>query len=332
MFTSELSLIKATKLAADAKILVNTNLKKSSEHSDRAVVLKKIPVRTSTKAVHIALSSFGVVISIKMQLVGLWQKAVVEFSKSKQTNLVAVCWSILIGKDAVRVARADQDKESWNSRDQHRTLLYILPMEMTAHNIWDYIGSVGGKTCAINCHSVTYVQARCAVVCFDLADSLNAVMGTTPVLRGVNMHWSLLGFFKCAKCGKLGHTSLGCAVSENISSGKHPHRPFSDLDKSRLAIIYAKHSALITHPVAFGGVFWMKIAGGNVFPPLSVRKVLVNPGFSSEMKPTIHDTSNVEKKFAVLESSLTSLMEQIDELAKRLNSFMPAVSQPSPRC
>ncbi|KAG9297146.1 hypothetical protein G9A89_019427 [Geosiphon pyriformis] len=95
-------------------------------------------------------------------------------------------------------------------------------------------------------------------------------MGTTPILRSVNMHWSFLGFSKCAKCGKLGHTFLGCAVSGNISSGKHLRRPFSDLDKSRLTIIYAKHSALITCPVTFGGVSWAKIAGGNVFPPLSV--------------------------------------------------------------
>ncbi|KAG9300372.1 hypothetical protein G9A89_009996 [Geosiphon pyriformis] len=281
MFISKLSLMKATKLAADVKILVNTNLKKSFGCSDWAVILKKIPVGTSTEAVCTALSSFGVVVSIKMQLMGLWQKAVIEF--------IAACWSILIGKDAVY-----------------------------------YIGSVGEKTCAIDCYSVMYAQTRCVVVCFDLADSLNAVMGTTPVLRDVNMCWSLLGFSKCAKCGKLGHTFLGCAVGENISFGKHPCRPFSDLDKSRLATNYAKRLALIIRFVIFSGVSWAKITGGNVFPPFFVRKVLVNPGFSSEMKPTIHDTSDIEKRFAVLESSLASLVGQIDELAKRLNSFMLA--------
>ncbi|KAG9296344.1 hypothetical protein G9A89_014936 [Geosiphon pyriformis] len=157
-------------------------------------------------------------------------------------------------------------------------------------------------------------------------------MRTTSVLRGGNIHWSLLGFSKCAKYEKLGHTSLGCAVNGNISSGKHPRRLFSDLDKSRLATIYAKYSAPITHPVTFGGIFWAKIADRNVFPPLSVQKVLVNPGSSSEIKPTIHNTSDVEKRFAVLESSLANLAGQIDKLAKRLNSFMSAVFQPSPRC
>ncbi|KAG9295594.1 hypothetical protein G9A89_000959 [Geosiphon pyriformis] len=197
-------------------------------------------------------------------------------------------------------------------------------MGTTAHDIWNYIGSVGGKTCAIDHHSVTYAQARCAVVCFDLANFLNAVMGTTLVLRSVNIYWSLLGFSKCAKCGKLGHISLNCAVGENISSEKHSRRLFSDLNKNRLATIYAKRSALITHSVAFGGVSWAKIAGRNVFPSFSVQKVLVNSGSFSEIKPTIYDTSNVKKRFAVLESSLASLAGQIDELAKRLNSFMLA--------
>ncbi|KAG9298547.1 hypothetical protein G9A89_018906 [Geosiphon pyriformis] len=168
-------------------------------------------------------------------------------------------------------------------------------MGTTAHNIWDYIGS-----------------AKCTVVCFESANSLNAVMRTTSVLRGVNMHWSPLGFSKCAEYGRLGHISLGCTVGGNLSSEKPSHRPFLDIDKSRLATIYAKHLALIAHPVAFGGVFWAKIA------------VSINSGFFLEMKPILPDMSDVEKRFAVLESSLASLVEQISELAKRLNSFMLA--------
>ncbi|KAG9293943.1 hypothetical protein G9A89_019281 [Geosiphon pyriformis] len=166
-FTSELSLAQASKKAKKAKILVNTNFKKSSEYSDQAVVLKEIPVETSIKTVHAALSEFDEVVLIKMQLVGLWQKAVIKFGKSEQADLVTACWSILIGKDAVCVARADQDKESWNARDLYRALLYTLPMGTTAYNIWDFIGSS--------------------------ADSLDAVMETILVLKDVHLHWSHLG-------------------------------------------------------------------------------------------------------------------------------------------
>ncbi|KAG9287549.1 hypothetical protein G9A89_019610 [Geosiphon pyriformis] len=78
-FTSELSLAQASKKAKEVKILVNANFNRSIGHSDQAVVLKEIPVGTSVEAVHIALSEFRSIKSIKMQLVELWQKAVVEF-------------------------------------------------------------------------------------------------------------------------------------------------------------------------------------------------------------------------------------------------------------
>ncbi|KAG9288611.1 hypothetical protein G9A89_006712 [Geosiphon pyriformis] len=117
MFTSELSLIKATDKAANMKILVNTNLKKSSGQSDRAVVIKKIPIGTLAEAVHAALFEFGVIKVIKIQLIGLWQKAVVEFEQLDQADLVTAEWSILIRKNAICVARANSDKEAWDARD-----------------------------------------------------------------------------------------------------------------------------------------------------------------------------------------------------------------------
>ncbi|KAG9294892.1 hypothetical protein G9A89_003232 [Geosiphon pyriformis] len=134
-FTSESGLIKATEKATGANIMVNTDLKRSSGRSDQVVVVKEIPIGTSAEAVRAALSKFGVIKAIKMQLIGLWQKAMVEFERSDQADLVTAEWSILIGKNAVCVARADSDKEAWDVRDQHRALLYTLPTGTTTHDI-----------------------------------------------------------------------------------------------------------------------------------------------------------------------------------------------------
>ncbi|KAG9298032.1 hypothetical protein G9A89_018860 [Geosiphon pyriformis] len=71
MFTSKSDLMKATEKATGAKIMVNTNLKISSKRSDWAVVVKEILIEISTEAVHIVLSKFGTIKSIKMQLVGM---------------------------------------------------------------------------------------------------------------------------------------------------------------------------------------------------------------------------------------------------------------------
>ncbi|KAG9296263.1 hypothetical protein G9A89_014855 [Geosiphon pyriformis] len=331
-FTSESGLMKATEKATSANIMVNTNLKRSAGHSDQAVVLKEILVKTSAEAVCTVPSEFGIIKLIKMQLMGLWQKAVVEFEQSDHADLVAAEWLILIEKDAVRVARSDLDKDSWDTRDQYRALFYTLPMGMTAHDIWDFIGSVGGKTCVIDRHPVTYTRTRCAVICFDSAESLNAIVGTMPVLRGANLRWFCLVLAKCAKCGKLGHTSLGCAIGGRVSSGLSLRRVLSDTDKSRLAAIYTKISAPVAHPVSFGGLSWAKVASRSSFPSLSGRNALVKSGSFSELVLSLLVSIEVNDKFAALEHSLASLAEQVGKLAKRLDALGLMVSQPSPGC
>ncbi|KAG9294532.1 hypothetical protein G9A89_008643 [Geosiphon pyriformis] len=303
IFTFELSLMKATKLATNVKILVNTDLKKSFGHSDQAVV-----------TVHAALFEFGMIKSVKMQLMGLWQKAIADFLASR--------WFILIGKDTVHVVRANLDKQMWDFRDLHKALLYTLPVGTNAHDIWDYIGSVDGKTCMID--------FRCAIVCFGSAKSLNAVMGTTSVLKGAHLCWSYLGSAVCAKCDKMDHTSLSCSSGGKIFSGSLSCRVLSDADKNRLVAIYAKHLVPVSYSVSFGGVLWAKIVVGSFFLLFPVRNVLLNDGFFSEMKPTPHVSPVLNNRFAALECSLVSLAECMDELAKRLDALGPTVSQLSP--
>ncbi|KAG9305790.1 hypothetical protein G9A89_001079 [Geosiphon pyriformis] len=112
MFTSELSLAQIFKKAKDIKIIVNTNLKKSTGHSNQAVVIKKIPIRTLAETVHAVFSEFRFIKLIKIQLVKLWQKAVIKFDNVDYADLVAAKWSILIRKDIVCITRANMNKKS----------------------------------------------------------------------------------------------------------------------------------------------------------------------------------------------------------------------------
>ncbi|KAG9300738.1 hypothetical protein G9A89_023536 [Geosiphon pyriformis] len=112
-FTSEKAMIAAAKMANDHDVVVNTNLKRpGNNHLNQAIVLKEILVGTSVEAVHAAVSKFEKIKTIKIQLVGLWQKAIIELEDQTQADLLASKWSILIGKNAVHVARADIDKQS----------------------------------------------------------------------------------------------------------------------------------------------------------------------------------------------------------------------------
>ncbi|KAG9286857.1 hypothetical protein G9A89_012407 [Geosiphon pyriformis] len=95
-----------TLLARKKEINVNSNLRKQEIRSDRAVVIKEIPMDMSKDMIIAAVTKFGEIKSIKIQLIGIWQKAVVEFIKSSQ---------------------ADQD--------QFRALLFTLLVGTTAHNL-----------------------------------------------------------------------------------------------------------------------------------------------------------------------------------------------------
>ncbi|KAG9289084.1 hypothetical protein G9A89_022393 [Geosiphon pyriformis] len=90
MFTSEEVMMTVVNLANDHGIVVNTNLKRPVNNcTNRAIVLKEIPVETSLEAVCATVAEFGIIKSIKMQLVGLWQKVIIELEDQDQADFLA---------------------------------------------------------------------------------------------------------------------------------------------------------------------------------------------------------------------------------------------------
>ncbi|KAG9303436.1 hypothetical protein G9A89_013762 [Geosiphon pyriformis] len=97
MFTLSESMEKAASLAKENNIIVNSNLKRQRIHSDWVVVIKKISMNMPKEIIVATVSEFKKIKSIKIQLIGLWQKAVVEFAELEQAVFLAARWSFLIG-------------------------------------------------------------------------------------------------------------------------------------------------------------------------------------------------------------------------------------------
>ncbi|KAG9307159.1 hypothetical protein G9A89_016987 [Geosiphon pyriformis] len=322
-FTLEKTMMAAGKLANNHGVMINTDLKHSLNNcTDRAIVMKEIPVRTSVEAVHTAMSKFGLIKSIKMQLVGLWQKAIVKLEDQNQADLLASKWSILIGKDAVRVARADVDKQM--------ALLYTFSVGTNAHDLWNFVGLVGGKTCVIDCNPVSYTHACCATVCFGSEFDLVSAMAAIPVIKGIGLYWSCLSLALCLVCSLSGHTSLNCVSVKVGSTLKGRKTPLSAQDQIRLVAIYAWKSAPIFHPLAFSGKTWALVVGAPLVRNSHGTSSFLGSDNVDKLFPSA--TDDLEKCLVRIESSLVSLVGQIGELAKRLESFVPAVFQPSPEC
>ncbi|KAG9305742.1 hypothetical protein G9A89_005140 [Geosiphon pyriformis] len=278
-----------------AKILVNNDLRKVNRCSDREVIVKEISVNLPKLAVDSAFSKFGKIVLIKMQLIGLWQKALVEFELSEV--------AILIEKNLVCVALAVSDKQTWVSRDQHRALFYTLPVGTTAYDLSSLLELYGGKTCFIGHNPNLYVHNRCTIICFGDEVSKLATIGTVPVFKDVSLCWAGLSLASCTHCKQFDHVTINCSLDEN-----------SGVCEKRVL-------APIACPVSFGGKTWAQIAGGSfshvVLSGLAgagLHSGLVTPLIMTDSSTVSH----LNDWLAILECSLELLTDCISDILVRL--------------
>ncbi|KAG9300739.1 hypothetical protein G9A89_023537 [Geosiphon pyriformis] len=203
-------------------------------------------------------------------------------------------------------------------------------MGTTAHDLWNFIDSIDGKTYFIDCNLSNYSRACCTSVCFGSELDLVNIMAVTLVIKSVGLCWSRLFLASCVVCKNFGYTFLSCRLVKDAAVPNGRRTVLSAQNQLRLVRIYAKKSASIFRPLAFGGKTWASVVGAFSAPPFSGSKSQFGSIINGEPLPPIVDM--LEERLVSIESSLVSLMGQIGELAKRLDSLVLAVSQPSSGC
>ncbi|KAG9302053.1 hypothetical protein G9A89_021097 [Geosiphon pyriformis] len=310
-FTSKSSMKKTVLLAKEKEIIINTNFKKQRIHSDQAVVIKKILMNMPKNMIVTALAEFGKIKSIKIQLIGLWQKAVF----------------FLIGKDSVHVIIAVGDCETWTLRNRFRVLLFTLPIRTTAHDLGTLLDGTSEKTCVINCSIDSDNWVYCIVVGFESKEDLESAYCTELIFGGVKLSWTRLNLVYCEKCEHFGHSALECNVSSLLIS--KPLRPVKRVPLEDyclwLAKLYTRKGVPISKPVVFGGKSWMQMvslasssgpyfdSGFEFGPPSS--------DFSSikGSAPIVQNKFLINDCLALLEHSLELLANQVSDIVHRLN-------------
>ncbi|KAG9291544.1 hypothetical protein G9A89_021963 [Geosiphon pyriformis] len=260
-FTLEKSMEMAISLAREKEIDVNSNLKRQEMRSDWAVTIKKIPIDTPKDMIVTTVFKFGEIKLIKIQLIRMWQKAVVEFAELDQANLLVSKWSFLIGKNSVHVAKAVENYETWVLRDQFRALLFTLSVRITAHNLGTFLERAGEKTCIINRSLETGNRICYAVVGFTSDNNLESVFCTEPILGRIKLFWARMDMIQYVKCGKFGYSALECNTTAVFFSkpSKTFKRIMSNKCHIQLAKLYEKKSVLISCLAAFGGKSWVQM-------------------------------------------------------------------------
>ncbi|KAG9291084.1 hypothetical protein G9A89_012956 [Geosiphon pyriformis] len=281
---------------------------------------------------------FGKIKSIKIQLIGIWQKTVVEFAELDQADLLALKWSFLIGKNSVCVAKTVGDYEIWVSRNQFRAFLFTLLVGTIAHNLGHLLEKAGEKICFINCLLETGNKICCAVVCFNSDKALKFAYCTEPIFNGIKLSWTRLDLVHCENCEHFGHSTLKCdiATTPNTMHQKFIKRVAFEVHHFQLAKLYAKKYVPIFCPAAFGGKSWAQVVLLDFF---FLGGSHSNFSFKSGFSPggTLHgkryilvgnDDSSINDHLALLEHSLELLADQVSDILCRLDGIelVPLVS------
>ncbi|KAG9291834.1 hypothetical protein G9A89_012119 [Geosiphon pyriformis] len=246
-------------------------------------------------------------LDIELSAVPEKSKALVEFESSEVASSVASKWSVLMKK---------------NSMDQHRALLYTLPVDTTAHDLSGLLDSYDKKICFIGCNLSSYVYNRCGVICFaDETFKLTAIK-SVPVFKGTSLRWAGLSLACCAKCKQFGHISDVC-LSGGISEicGK---QVVTDQDRVCLAGIYKKKHAPIAHLVSFSGKTWVQVAGGFFSHVAFLVSFNATPSFAVEnslFALALPGTQDLYGHLVSLKCSLELLANQVSGILVKLGSL-----------
>ncbi|KAG9291115.1 hypothetical protein G9A89_012987 [Geosiphon pyriformis] len=180
--------------------------------SSAAVVLRDIPLGVSAANIKLALSVFGSVARVVLKPAGIWQYVVVYFEKLDSAVSVLKHWSILVGKDSVRILPLVNQNETILSRDKFKAKLVNLPPGCTAFEISDMISQIGGHTCFIPCSPDSGRCSWFALVTFDSQGDLDSAVVKTGTLKKCHIWWKTPGCRRCFRCQEMGHLAIDCKI------------------------------------------------------------------------------------------------------------------------
>ncbi|KAG9286896.1 hypothetical protein G9A89_012446 [Geosiphon pyriformis] len=146
-----------------------------SGSSSAAVALRDVPLGVSAADIKLALSVFGSVACVVLKPAGIWQYVVVYFEKLDSAVSALKHWSVLMGKDSVRILPLVNQNETILSCDKFKTKLVNLSPGCIAFEISNMIFQIGGnldsavvksgilRKCHIWCQEMGHLAMDCKI-------------------------------------------------------------------------------------------------------------------------------------------------------------------------
>ncbi|KAG9291639.1 hypothetical protein G9A89_022058 [Geosiphon pyriformis] len=180
-----------------------------------AVALCDVPLGVSAANIKTAFSVFGSVTCVVLKSAGIWQYVVVYFEKLDSAVSALNHWSVLIGKNSVRILPLVNQQDTIVSCNRFKTKLVNFLPGCTAFEISDMISQVGAD--------------------------LDFAIVKTSMLRKCHIWWETPGCQHCFRCQETGHLIVNCKMS--LSSSSKTPKVFNLYFVNN--VFYAKVSALL---------------------------------------------------------------------------------------
>ncbi|KAG9286225.1 hypothetical protein G9A89_014211 [Geosiphon pyriformis] len=177
-----------------------------------AVALHDVSLGVSAADVKVALSMFGSVTRVVLKPASIWQYVVVYFEKLNSAVSVLKHWSVLMGKNSVRIFLLVNQNETILSHDKFKTKLVNLSSGCTAFEISDMISQIGGQTCFISCSPDSGHCSWFALVTFNSQGDLDSTVVKTNTLKKCCIWWKTPGYWRCFRCQEMGHLAVDCKI------------------------------------------------------------------------------------------------------------------------
>ena len=295
---------KATALGMECKMISPID---TIEIKGRSILVKEVSLGTIKEAIQAHFEEFGKIKKILLTVVGMWEKAAIEFEEKKGAEEAAKHWSWLVGKDTVCVVPEGNIANTLESRDQFTLKLTHLPIGTTAYDIWDYVGKLGGMTCKIPRNPASYHRLRFAIVNFENEQDMNNALQDRPMFRNFQLQWTVPETPACRRCGDKNHTGKECSLKPNARQ-----RVLNEPKFQKLAKLYERKHVPVAVPANFGGTSWAEVVKRN-----KIKEPTRKPPPRYTKEPDSH-----------IEIRLARMEQAIDQILKHLKIDLPKEKTP----
>ncbi|KAG9297234.1 hypothetical protein G9A89_015485 [Geosiphon pyriformis] len=184
-----------------------------SGSSPAAVALCNVPLGVSTADIKLAFSVFGSITRVVLKPAGIWQYVVIYFEKLDSAVSALEHWSVLMGKNSVRILPLVNQNKTILFCDKFKAKLVNLPPGCTAFEISDMISQIGGRTCFIPCSPDSGCHFQFALIIFEFQGDLDSAVVKTGTLRKYRIWWKTSGCRCCFRCQEMGYLAMDCKIS-----------------------------------------------------------------------------------------------------------------------